>query len=208
MEKLFHNLYRTGTTENKRGYSHSYFLVRKEGNILIGHQQGPSAKDIKEIDKLGGIDSMWICHSHDTLRDLQHDKLHKKFGCSLYLHELARPAARKRAKCPFVTFGDDGLQYADDFEALYYPACTAGHAVYRWKSRGRYFLFSAHALYHRENHWQVHFRARKTVKLHKVHIDYVFPGYTGLDDPDFYRLDDGMRKALSREIGAIVRKAA
>ena len=43
MEKLFHNLYRTGTSANKRGFSHSYLLVRKEGNLLICHQQGPSA---------------------------------------------------------------------------------------------------------------------------------------------------------------------
>ena len=208
MEKLFQNLYRTGTTENKRGHSHSYFLTRKEGNLLICHQQGPSSADIKEIEKLGGIESMWISHSHDTLRNLQHDALHKRFGCSLYLHKLARPAARKRAKCQFETFGDEGLEYAPDFEALYYPACTAGHAVYRWRNRGKYFLFSAHALYANEGKWDLHFRARKTVKLHQVHVDYVVPGYTAVDGPAFYRLDDQLRKSLSREIRAIVKKAA
>ena len=85
-EKVFQNLYRVDGALNKRGQSYTYLLVRKEGNILIGHQSVPSAADIREVKKLGGIAHQFICHSHHTLRDGEdkardpHAELHAAFG--------------------------------------------------------------------------------------------------------------------------------
>ena len=62
MERVFANLYRIGAP-NQRGVSYTYFLVRKEGNLLVGHQSQPSAADIDEIEQLGGVDSQWISQS-------------------------------------------------------------------------------------------------------------------------------------------------
>ena len=94
MERIFANLYRCGSTPNKRGMSHSYLLVRKEGNLLVCHQSGPGAADMKEIKKLGGIDGQFICHNHDTLRNGLHEELHAKFGCELHHHLGEKKAVR------------------------------------------------------------------------------------------------------------------
>ena len=79
MERIFANLYRC-SAPNRRGTSHTYLLVRKEGNLLIGHQTAPQPEDFDEIEKLGGIHSQWICHHHDTIRNGVHEALHARFG--------------------------------------------------------------------------------------------------------------------------------
>ncbi len=209
MERIFANLYRLGSTPNKRGMSHSYLLTRKEGNLLICHQSGPTASDIKEIKKLGGIDSQFICHSHDTLRDDGHTHLHDQFGCALHHHSDEKKAVRRKTKCPQEPFGDEGLRMGDNFEAHFFPACRVGHSVYRWKDRGRYFLFTSHAMYLRDDKWDIQckFRARAP-KIDKLRLDFVFPGYTATDEAAFYRLNDQTRKSWSKTLRARLKEAA
>ena len=161
MERIFANLYRCGGAPNKRGMSHTYLLVRKEGNLLVCHQSGPSKMEMGEIEKLGGIDSQWICHFHDTLLDGLHEKLHKRFGCMLHHNSIDRKGVRKKTKCPSVPFEDEGCQYGSDFEALHFPTCTAGHSVYRWRHRGKYYLFTSHAIYMRDNKWDLEFNPHR-----------------------------------------------
>lgn len=209
MEKVFQNLYRAGNALNRRGQSHSYLLVRKEGNILIGHQSGPTPAEIREIKKLGGIDYQFICHNHDTLREGMHEKLHAKFGCELYHHLCERKAVRRKTKCAQSLFDDDGMALGSDFEAHYFPACTEGHSVYRWRSRGKYFLFTSHSMYIHDNQWDIHCRIRpKVADVAKLQVDYVFPGYTGLEDPAFYRLDDKLKRSFGRSIRKKLKEAA
>jgi hypothetical protein len=209
MERIFANLYRCGSTPNRRGLSHSYLLVRKEGNLLICHQTGPSAADIKEIKKLGGIDKQFLCHNHDTLRDGLHEELHAKFGCELYHHEDERKKVRRKTKCPQVTFDEKGLQLGSDFEALYFPACSEGHSIYRWKSRGKYFMITSHSMYIHDDKWDIQCRIRPAAaKVAKLHVDYVFPGYTGVEDESFYRINDKLQKSFGRTIRAKLKSAA
>ena len=208
MERIFANLYRCGSTPNKRGLSHSYLLVRKEGNLLVCHQSGPSAADMKEIKKLGGIDSQFICHNHDTLRNGLHEELHAKFGCELHHHLGEKKAVRRKTKCPQNLFGDEGLNVGSDFQALYFPACTEGHSVYRWRSRGKYSLFTSHSMYIHDNKWNIHCRVRpQAAEVAKLQVDYVFPGYTALEDESFYRLDDRLKRSFSRTIRARLKAA-
>ena len=209
MERIFANLYRLGSAPNKRGTSHSYLLVRKEGNLLVCHQSGPSTKDIDQIQQLGGIESQWISHNHDTYVGGLHEDLNDRFACKLHHHRAERAAVRKKTKCPYEQFGNDGLQYGSDFEAHFFPSCTSGHSVYRWRNRGRYFLFTSHALYVRDNKWDFGLNPHRVGqwgpqigKLAKLRVDYVFPGYTAPDDDAFYRLNDQMRKALSKALRA------
>ena len=97
MERVLTNLYRIGAP-NRRGTSYTYLLVRKDGNLLIGHQSQPSKRDIGEIEKLGGIDSQWICHQHDTLTDDVHEDLHADLvAYSITIAETDRPYARRRS---------------------------------------------------------------------------------------------------------------
>lgn len=207
MERIFANLYRIGAP-NRRGTSHTYLLVRKEGNLLVCHQTRPSDGDIKEIEQLGGIDSQWICHNHDAVKDGFHEDMHNRFGCMIHHHRDERRAVRKKTKCPEVQYGDEGLQVGTDFEALYFPACTEGHSVFRWQYRGKYYLFTSHAMYMRDNKWDIQCRPRpEAAKLDKLQIDCVFPGYTAVDDEEFYRLNDQTRKSLSKTLRAKLKAA-
>jgi hypothetical protein len=202
MEKVFANLYRVGAP-NRRGTSHTYLLVRKEGNLLVCHQTRPSTGDIKEIKALGGIESQWICHNHDTVGDGFHEDMHDQFDCKLYHHKEERKAVRRKTKCPEVQYGDEGLKVDSDFEALYFPACTKGHSVFRWRYRGKYYLFTSHAMYLHENKWDIQCRPRpEAVKLDELQVDYVFPGYSSPEEDGFYRLNDSTKKSLSKALAS------
>lgn len=206
MEQMFSNLYRV-SSPNRRGTSHTYFLKRKESNLLVCHQARPSPEDLDEIESLGGIESQWVCHNHDLVRDGLHQDLFDRFGCSLHYHGTDRKRVRTRTKCPDVEFGDDGDQHRTDFEAFYLPTCSPGHSVYRWRNRGKYYLITSHSMYQQEGEWDLCFNQKLSDKwgpqlgaLSKLRVDYLFPGYTGLEDEDFYRLSDQSRKSLSNAI--------
>ena len=208
MERVFANLYRIGSP-NDRGMSYTYFLVRKEGNLLVGHQSQPSRKDIAEMKKLGGLDSQWICHQHDTITDGVHEDLHDRFGCVLHHHTQDRPAVRKKTKCPTEQHGNEGLTYGSDFEAIYWPTCTSGHCIFRWRSRGKYYLFTSHAIYLQDdawdlqcNKWHMDHLRRQLARLSKLQVDYGFPGYAPADELGFYRLNDQTRKSLTKAMKA------
>jgi glyoxylase-like metal-dependent hydrolase (beta-lactamase superfamily II) len=163
---------------------------------------------------MGGLESQWVCHSHDLIRGSLHQDLHDRFGCPLHYHKIDRPRVRKKTKCPSVEFEGDGTQHGSDFEALFLPTCTAGHSIYRWRSRGKYFLFTSHAIYQRDSAWNLQFNQShiadwsQLATLAKFRVDYVFPGYTAVDEADFYRLDDRARKSFSRALRAKLKQAA
>ncbi len=204
MERVFANLYRFSGSPIWRGVSHSYLLLRKEGNLLVCHRHLPAVEEFDEIERLGGIESQWICHHHDTNDAGLHDKLQARFGCALHHHRIDRTGVRKKTKCPFEQFGDDGVQHGSDFEALFFPSCTGGHSIYRWRSRGKHFLFSSHAIYMRDKGWDLQFHPGRASRwrpqldtLAKMQVDYLFPGYVPEDEGVFYRLNEQTRKSLS-----------
>ena len=41
----------------------------------------------------------------------------------------------------------------------------------------------------------------------KLQVDYIFPGYTAIEDASFYRLDDRLKRSFSRTIRARLRAA-
>jgi hypothetical protein len=74
MERILPDVYLFEGNSKKGESSHSYLLRRKEGNIFVCHHGGPSPEDLKEIEKLGGIGSQWVCHQHDTNSDGLHER--------------------------------------------------------------------------------------------------------------------------------------
>lgn len=214
MERIFANLYRIGGAVNHRGNAQSYLLLRKDGNLLVCHQSGPTDEEMDEIEKLGGLDSQWICHHHDTIRHGGHERLHERFGCVLHHHRKERPGVRTKSKCPSERFGSDGIQVGSDFEGHFFPTCTSGHTIYRWRARGRNFLFTSHAMNLRDNGWEFGMNdwrvddwGPRIDAVVKLKPDYVFPGYTAPGEDTFYRLDDKKRWSLSRALRANIKKA-
>ncbi|HJP29508.1 MAG: sugar-binding protein [Candidatus Latescibacteria bacterium] len=207
MEKLFANIYRMGRS-NPRGTSYTYFLKRPKGNLLVVHGTAPTDEDLVEIETLGGIDSQWVCHSHDAIKGTTHKQIHERFGAPLHVHRIDRGRVRSKARCEMDVFEGDGTTLGDDFEAFFLPTCSPGHSVYRWKSRGKYYLFTSHAMYYRDDAWDLQFNRHNDWHGHvgplsKQHIDYVLPGYAPSEEKGFYSLDDEMRKGLAKALRAV-----
>jgi hypothetical protein len=200
MERVFADLDRIGSP-NRRGTSYTYFLKRKAGNLLVCHQTAPSADDLDEIEAMGGLESQWV--AHDAIRGTAHREIQERFGAPLHFHRIDRSKVRAKTKADVEVYDGESLTHGSDFEAFFLPTCTAGHSVYRWKNRGKYYLFTAHALYYHDGAWDLQFNPRndwheRIGPLAKQRIDYVFPGYSPADEEGFYRLDDGMRRSLTR----------
>lgn len=209
MERVNASLFRFGSP-NRRGVSYTYLLLREEGNLLVGHQSCPSAQDIEDIDGLGGIESQWICHRHDMLRDRGHETLYEKFGCPLYHHKQDGAGIRKKTKCPTDHYGDEGLEYGPDFEVFYWPTCTAGHCIFRWRYRGKYYLFTSHAVYASGKEWKLGLNKSRMEALRSqqeviasLQVDYIFPGYSALEESGYCRLDDQAKRSFARAVAAI-----
>lgn len=226
MKRLFSNLYRIDGDPAKGMQSHSYLLVRKTGNLFICHQSVATPADVKEIESLGGIASQWVCHHHDANRTGGHEALAKAFGCALHLHKEDRTGARGKTKCTLESFGDDGLTLDDDFEAIYMPTCTRGHAVFAWRNRGKCHLFLSHAVslegdqwhFNLNRHngrpwgenciiWQAYTIQPAFTRLKELTVDYVHTGYTDVGDEACLRLDDRKRRALTRAVNSNLKRA-
>jgi hypothetical protein len=208
MEKVFTNIYRMGKSSRTRGASYTYFLKRAKGNLLICHQTPPTDEDLDEIETLGGIDSQWVCHSHDAIKGTTHKQIHERFGAPLHVHRIDRGRVLSKARCEMDIFEGDGTTLGDDFEAFFLPTCSPGHSIYRWKSRGKYYLFTSHAMYYRDDAWDLQFNQhndwhRQVGPLSKQHIDYVLPGYSPSEEKGFYSLDDDMRQGLTKALRAV-----
>ncbi|NKB66383.1 MAG: hypothetical protein GKR89_04940 [Candidatus Latescibacteria bacterium] len=212
MERIFANLFRISAPRGKtgKGLSHTYFLKRKKGNILISHKAVPTPEDLAEIEAMGGIESQWVCHTHDLLRGSSHKKLHAQFGCTLHYHGIERPHVEKKIKCPTDHHGNEGLQYGSDFEVFYWPTCTSGHCIFRWRSQGKYYLFTSHSIFLSDNEWKIdtnkwHLEDLRPqlARLRKLRMDYVFPGYSLAREIGFYRLNDQTRKSFAKALKAV-----
>lgn len=215
MERVFDNLFRISAPKGKTRISHTFFIKRKKGNILIGHHTVPTPEDIAEIEDMGGIESQWVCHSHDLLPKSSHEDLYEQFGCKLHYHQVEQPPVQKKTKCPDAVFEGDRTTHGADFEALYMPTCTAGHSIYRWRNRGKYYLFTSHAIYLRDGKWNLKFSPRtaefwlpQISAMADLQVDYIFPGYTPIKGPDFYQLDESAKVSLSEALRAKAKEAA
>jgi len=63
-------------------------------------------------------------------------------------------------------------------------------------------------MYMHDNKWDIHCRPHpESAKLEKLQIDYVFPGYTAVEDDAFYRLNDQTRKSFSKTLRAKLKAA-
>ena len=154
MERIFPNLYRFTDEPFRKGRKYAYLIVRKKGNLLLPFKGGSVSDHFKEIERLGGVDTQFITHSHDADRNLN-DEVHARFGAKLRFNEAEAKKVRSKTKCPSEPFGDDGLELDSDFQALYFPSCTSGLSIYRWRSRGKFFLFTSHVINMAHGNWFV-----------------------------------------------------
>ena len=64
-------------------------------------------------------------------------------------------------------------------------------------------------MYIQDDAWAIHCRfCPQAAAVAKLEVDYVFPGYTALEEVAFYRLDDKLKRAFGRTIRKKLKEAA
>lgn len=209
MQKIFPSLYRAdfGPRGADKQMSHSYLLVRKQGNLLICHcNRGSNILDhLDEIEALGGIDTQFVPHFHDAKRGDLHQQLYDRFGCEICYHEGERQSMRTKTKCPEREFGNEGLQLGSDFEAHFFPGHTPGMSVFTWKHRGKRFLFPSHVIGLEDKAWRTSFaphlapdQKSRFGELAKMDIDVWVRGGSAEGRQAYHVLTSMEKKALKR----------
>jgi|GEM_PF-777398 hypothetical protein len=210
MKQIFANLYRFDSKPRGKSLSvsHSYLIVRKQGNLLICNKYAPVTEYMDEIDALGGIGTQLIALDLDASSGDYHDELHACFGARLCYHEAERKMTRTKTKCPEIMFGDEGLKIGRDFEVFLFPnKCHTGTSLFRWRNRGKHYIFTAGVLRTIGEEWAVRFdpqlwpeKRALFDQLPILNSDYILPGSTPELEEDIHRLNDCSKKSLQSVI--------
>ena len=188
----------------------------------MSHSGPETSEDLQAVEQLGGIASQWVCHQHDVSKSGLHERLHDRFGCELHHHHRDETGVAKRTQCPVELFGDDGLAYAADFQAHYYPACMDGHSIYEWRREEVSHLFTSHSFALRDAKWHLDMPVgglnpgattkrrrdlmrKQLPRVAKLQPDYILPGYSdvGAEVP-LYRLNARSRAVLKKTFDEII----
>ena len=149
-EPVAENVSFCGFTSKDSFGAWSYFIERREGNVLV---DSPRAlpRLVDHLAGRGGVATMFLTHCDDVA---DHEAFAKRFGCQRVLHE------------DDVTRGTEGVErrladrepvrLADDLLAIPTPGHTRGHSVLLYRDK---FLFTGdHLAWSRRRNGLVAFR--------------------------------------------------
>lgn len=183
------NVFYCGYTSTKSYGASSYFIQRKEGNVLVDSPRfNPNL--VKQIELLGGIKYLFLSHKDDVA---DHNLFSKHFGCSRILHVYDLTADTQDVEMKIS--GETPKYFADDLLMIPTPGHTKGHMVLLHKSK---FLFTGdHLAYSQANDslyafanscWYSWKRQIESVQLLKnFHFNWILPAHGGrmrFDVPD------------------------
>jgi glyoxylase-like metal-dependent hydrolase (beta-lactamase superfamily II) len=142
-------IYRCGYNARSSFGAHSYFIQRKEGNVLIDSPRYV-AKLVEAIERMGGLTDVLLSHQDDVA---DADKYADRFSARVWIHDDDRSAA------PYATNVLKGTERTDigrNLVAIPVPRHTRGSVVYLWRDT---YLFSGDSLaWSRETHDLIAFR--------------------------------------------------
>ena len=200
MDEIFPSIHRF--TVGKTGRSHTYLLVREQGNLLICHaNRGSSVVDfLDEVEVLGGIVYQFVPEYADAAKGKMHGLLYQHFGCELRCPSRDQAKVAKKRECPISAFGDEGVKLGHDFQAI-----DIGHTVFHWTNAGKHFLIPGHAIHQDDGDWDVHMHAFSDPqlpmrRLSELPVDYLLPGRAKARDEDFFTFTQGSRKAYQQAL--------
>ena len=135
-QELERGVYRCGYNARSSFGSHSYFIQRKEGNVLIDSPRYV-AKLVRAFERLGGMKDILLSHQDDVA---DADKYADRFGARVWIHHDDRSAA------PYATDLLKGTETTDiggSLIAIPVPGHTRGSCVFLWRDT---YLFSGDSL--------------------------------------------------------------
>jgi glyoxylase-like metal-dependent hydrolase (beta-lactamase superfamily II)/ferredoxin len=137
-ELIEENIYFCGFASESSFGASSYFIRRREGNVLIDSPRfaPPLARRIEEM---GGLRFMFLTHRDDVA---DHSKWAARFGAERLLHR--DDIASSTSGVERALTGRDAISLADDLLAIPTPGHTRGHTALLYKNR---YLFSGDHLW-------------------------------------------------------------
>ena len=107
-QEIERGIYRCGYNARSSFGAHSYFIRRKEGNVLIDSPRY-IAKLVEAFERMGGLTDVLLSHQDDVA---EADKYADRFGARVWIHDDDRSAA------PYATHVLKGTERTDIGENL------------------------------------------------------------------------------------------
>ena len=107
----------------------SYFIQRKEGNILIDSPRFMRPL-VKQLEKMGGIQYLYLTHQDDVA---DHQQFHDHFGCERILHQDDVSQDTKMIEMQIE--GQEPYKLSKDILIIPMPGHTKGHTVLLYKKK-------------------------------------------------------------------------
>jgi glyoxylase-like metal-dependent hydrolase (beta-lactamase superfamily II)/ferredoxin len=101
----------------------SYFIQRKEGNVLVDSPRF-SPPLVKQIEALGGLEYLYLTHQDDVA---DHQKWQKHFGCQRILHTDDVTSSTQEVEIKLSE--TETSELAPDLLIIPVPGHTRGHTV-------------------------------------------------------------------------------
>jgi glyoxylase-like metal-dependent hydrolase (beta-lactamase superfamily II)/ferredoxin len=132
-ERIADNVFTCGFNSEKSFGAFSYLIVRPTGNVLIDSPRF-SGPIVKNIDALGGVDTMLLTHIDDVA---DHEQFHARFGCQRVLH--SEDVGPDTESVEYQPEGTEPVGIDRDILMIPVPGHTRGHSVFLYRSQ---FLFT------------------------------------------------------------------
>ncbi|MEL7034883.1 MAG: MBL fold metallo-hydrolase [Cyanobacteria bacterium J06592_8] len=127
------NVYHCGYHSEQSFGAASYFIQRKEGNILIDSPRFAPPL-VKRLEALGGVRYLYLTHRDDVA---DHQKFRDHFGCDRILHVEDITTQTQSVEIQLSGFED--IQLANDLLIIPVPGHSQGHTVLLYNHK---FLFT------------------------------------------------------------------
>jgi len=176
----------------------SYFIQRREGNILVDSPRFTPTL-VKQLEKMGGVNLMYLTHQDDVA---DHDKYHDHFGCDRALHEDDITADTEDVEIKLT--GNEPISLAPDLIVIPVPGHTKGHTVLLYQNK---FLFTGdhlawsdqrqHLIAFRHVCWYSWSELQQSMqKLTPYHFEWVLPGHGRRYNADPKTMQQQLQKCI------------
>ena len=192
------NVYHCGYHSELSFGAASYFIQRREGNILIDSPRFTPPL-VKKIEEMGGIKWLYLTHKDDVA---DHQKYHKHFNCDRILHE--DEITENTSNVEIKLKGDDEIELDKDLVIITVPGHTKGHTVLLYKEE---FLFTGDHLAwsnylqqliaFKEHCWYSWDELKRTMsKLTNYKFQWVLPGHGRRYHASFETMQQELNRCL------------
>jgi glyoxylase-like metal-dependent hydrolase (beta-lactamase superfamily II)/ferredoxin len=196
-EAIDENVSFCGFTAESSFGAWSYFIERREGNVLVDSPRAAGPL-LRVLESRGGVATMFLTHRDDVA---DHAAFRKRFGCERVMHEDDVTAKTRETERKLA--GTEPARLSEDLLVIPTPGHTRGHAVLLY--RDRYLFTGDHLAWSRRRGHLVAFRDAnwhswpETILSMERLLDYSFewvlPGHGGRHHADS---PEAMRRELER----------